>query len=68
MLRTCLAAAEVDGTVSVFLEPIALYHTADLHEPGDGAWLDAYDPPDRWAEHACPDRRAATSTATAATC
>ena len=47
MLRTCLAAAAVDGTVSVFLEPIALYHTADLHEPGDRAWLDAYDPPDR---------------------
>src|SRR6266545_2756366 len=27
LLRTCLAAAVVDGTVSVFLEPIALYHT-----------------------------------------
>ena len=27
MLRTCVAAAEADGTVSVFLEPIALYHT-----------------------------------------
>ena len=42
MLRTCLAAAAVDGTVCVFLEPIALYHTADLHEPGDGAWLAPY--------------------------
>ena len=41
MLRTCLAAAEVDGTVSVFLEPIALYHTQDLHEEGDGGWLGA---------------------------
>lgn len=41
MLRTCLAAAAVDGTVSVFLEPIALYHTRDLHSPGDGAWLSA---------------------------
>jgi 2-oxoisovalerate dehydrogenase E1 component len=38
MLRTCIAAARVDGTVSVFLEPIALYHTVDLHEPGDGVW------------------------------
>ena len=28
MLRTCVAAAKVDGTVSVFLEPIALYHDA----------------------------------------
>jgi 2-oxoisovalerate dehydrogenase E1 component len=25
--------------VVVFLEPIALYHERDLHEPGDGAWL-----------------------------
>jgi 2-oxoisovalerate dehydrogenase E1 component len=39
MLRTCLAAGRVDGTVSVFLEPIALYHTADLYESGDRAWL-----------------------------
>jgi 2-oxoisovalerate dehydrogenase E1 component len=39
MLRTCVAAAKVDGAVSVFLEPIALYHTRDLHEDGDGAWL-----------------------------
>lgn len=41
MLRTCVAAARVDGTVSVFLEPIARYHTADLYEPGDRAWLEA---------------------------
>jgi 2-oxoisovalerate dehydrogenase E1 component len=39
MLRTCLAAAAVDGTVSVFLEPIALYHVRDLHTDGDGRWL-----------------------------
>ena len=45
MLRTCAAAARVDGTVSVFLEPIALYHTRDLHEPGDGGWLSPDDPP-----------------------
>ena len=36
MLRTCVAAAKVDGSVCVFLEPIALYHTRDLHEQGDG--------------------------------
>ena len=34
MLRTCAAAAAIDGTVCVFLEPIALYATADLHEAG----------------------------------
>jgi 2-oxoisovalerate dehydrogenase E1 component len=39
MLRTCVAAAKVDGSVCVFLEPIALYHTRDLHEEGDELWL-----------------------------
>jgi len=42
MLRTCVAAAAVDGSVCVFLEPIALYHTTDLYEPGDGAWAVPY--------------------------
>ncbi len=37
MLRTCVSAARVDGRVCVFVEPIALYHTKDLH-PGDEAW------------------------------
>ena len=45
MLRTCLAAAEADARVCVFLEPIALYHTRDLHQAGDGGWLAPYDPP-----------------------
>lgn len=48
MLRTCVAAGQVDGTVSAFLEPIALYHTRDLHTEGDNAWLTAYPPA---AEH-----------------
>ncbi|MQY29122.1 transketolase C-terminal domain-containing protein [Nocardia aurantia] len=39
MLRTCVSAARVDGRVCLFLEPIALYHTRDLHRPGDDAWL-----------------------------
>ena len=43
MLRTCVAAASADGSVCVFLEPIALYHTRDLHEEGDGLWLGATD-------------------------
>jgi len=54
MLRTCLAAAHVDGTVCVFLEPIALYHTRDLHQPGDGAWMSPYAGPQRWAEDHVP--------------
>jgi 2-oxoisovalerate dehydrogenase E1 component len=44
MLRACLAAAVEQGQVSVFLEPIALYHERDLHEPGDRGWLGAYSP------------------------
>src|SRR4029078_10524690 len=36
MLRTCVAAAKVDGSVCSFLEPIPLYHTRDLYEDGDG--------------------------------
>ena len=39
MLRTCTEAARIDGRVCVFLEPIALYHTRDLHEEGDEGWL-----------------------------
>ncbi|HEX4929538.1 MAG TPA: thiamine pyrophosphate-dependent enzyme [Gaiellaceae bacterium] len=39
MLRTCLEAARADGAVCVYLEPIALYHTRDLYEDGDGEWL-----------------------------
>jgi len=41
MLRTCVEAAEREGRVCVFLEPIALYHTPDLHELDDGGWLAA---------------------------
>jgi 2-oxoisovalerate dehydrogenase E1 component len=42
MLRTCAAAAAVDGSVCAFLEPIALYHTRDLHSDGDGGWMAPY--------------------------
>ncbi len=41
MLRTCVAAAITDSTLSAFLEPIALYHQRDLYEPGDRGWLAA---------------------------
>ena len=54
MLRSCVAAAATDGTVSVFLEPIALYHTRDLHEPGDGVWTAPYAPPSQWAASHVP--------------
>ncbi len=47
MLRTLAALARVDGRVSVFLEPIALYMTKDLYEAGDGQWLTPYPAPDQ---------------------
>jgi 2-oxoisovalerate dehydrogenase E1 component len=47
MLRTLAALAKVDGRVTVFLEPIALYMTKDLYEPGDGQWLTEYPAPDQ---------------------
>ena len=60
MLRTCLAAASADGTVSAFIEPIALYHTRDLYEPGDGQWLAEYPTPQRWGATHVPIGRART--------
>lgn len=44
MMKTCVAAAKVDGNLAVFLEPIALYNTRDLLEEGDGGMMAAYDP------------------------
>jgi 2-oxoisovalerate dehydrogenase E1 component len=58
MLRTCVAAAALDGTVSVYLEPIALYHTRDLHQPGDGLWTAPYAPPEQWQRIHVPIGRA----------
>ncbi|KJV27734.1 thiamine pyrophosphate-dependent enzyme [Luteibacter yeojuensis] len=45
MLRTLAALAKVDGRVTAFLEPIALYMTKDLYEAGDGQWQFAYPAP-----------------------
>ena len=43
----------------MFLEPIALYHTRDLHEDGDDGWL-ARTPAGRWAQTHVPIGRART--------
>jgi 2-oxoisovalerate dehydrogenase E1 component len=42
MLRACLDAAAATGQVSVYLEPIALYHERDLYAAGDRGWLGPY--------------------------
>jgi len=58
MLRTCVAAARAAGGVCIFLEPIALYHTRDLHDDGDEGWLAPY--PDLAAQPGAPIGRART--------
>jgi 2-oxoisovalerate dehydrogenase E1 component len=42
MMHTCAAITHATGTLCVYLEPIALYHTRDLHEDGDDRWLAPY--------------------------
>ncbi|WP_206485089.1 alpha-ketoacid dehydrogenase subunit alpha/beta [Thalassotalea sp. G2M2-11] len=45
MLRTSVKLAHEQKRVVVFLEPIALYMTKDLHQEGDGLWTFDYQPP-----------------------
>lgn len=45
LLRTAVRLAYEEGRVVVFLEPIALYMTKDLHQPGDNGWLFDYPAP-----------------------
>lgn len=45
MLRECVRLALEEQRVVVFIEPIALYMTRDLHEPGDGLWTFYYPSP-----------------------
>ena len=47
MLRECVRLAREEQRLVVFLEPIALYPMRDLHEPGDGGWMNTYPEPDR---------------------
>src|SRR3954469_5246108 len=45
MLRECVRLALEEQRVIVFVEPIALYMTRDLHEEGDALWTSTYAPP-----------------------
>jgi 2-oxoisovalerate dehydrogenase E1 component len=54
MLRTAAALARVDGRVVVFLEPIALYMTKDLHDDKDGGWLFPYPGPREFVPFGAP--------------
>ena len=42
MMHACVAAAKAAGIVCIFVEPIALYHTRDLHDDGDDGWVATY--------------------------
>jgi 2-oxoisovalerate dehydrogenase E1 component len=42
MLRTCAREAWENGRVVIFVEPIALYMTRDLHEANDKQWTSAF--------------------------
>ena len=45
MLRECVRLAREEQRVIVFIEPIALYMTRDLHAEKDGLWTFAYPQP-----------------------
>lgn len=45
MMRQCVKLAQEQKRLVVFLEPIALYMTRDLHETGDNLWASEYVPP-----------------------
>jgi len=47
MLRECIRLAREEQRVVVFVEPIALYPMRDLHDAGDGVWMQTYPAPDR---------------------
>ena len=42
MLRTSVGQAHENGRIVIFIEPIALYMTRDLHTEKDGKWVNKY--------------------------
>jgi 2-oxoisovalerate dehydrogenase E1 component len=50
LMQEAVRLADEEQRVVVYLEPIALYHTRDLHQPGDGLWTFA----DPGPEHRLP--------------
>jgi 2-oxoisovalerate dehydrogenase E1 component len=45
MLRESVRLAHEESRVVIFVEPIALYMTRDLHGEGDGGWTSIYEAP-----------------------
>ncbi|WP_448568059.1 dehydrogenase E1 component subunit alpha/beta [Thalassotalea ganghwensis] len=50
LMRTSVRLAHEQQRVVVFLEPIALYMTKDLHQEGDGLWTFEYPAPEQASE------------------
>ena len=50
MLREAVRLAREEQRLVIFLEPIALYPMRDLHEPGDGLWMQRYPDPSQRLE------------------
>jgi len=50
MMRTSVKLAREQQRLVVFLEPIALYMTKDLHAEGDGLWMSEYVTPSAQAK------------------
>ncbi|WOH39279.1 thiamine pyrophosphate-dependent enzyme [Thalassotalea fonticola] len=46
MMRSCVKLAQEQQRIVIFLEPIALYMTKDLHQEGDGLWTSNYQLPE----------------------
>ncbi|HUP90969.1 MAG TPA: thiamine pyrophosphate-dependent enzyme [Solimonas sp.] len=51
LLQEAVRLADEEQRVVVFLEPIALYHTRDLHAPDDGLWSFADPGPEHRIAH-----------------
>jgi 2-oxoisovalerate dehydrogenase E1 component len=45
MMRASVRLAQEQQRMVIFLEPIAMYMTKDLHQEGDGLWTFEYKPP-----------------------
>ncbi len=51
MMRASVRLAQEQQRMVIFLEPIALYMTKDLHQEGDGLWTFEYQPPQLTDNH-----------------
>ncbi|MEH6649073.1 MAG: thiamine pyrophosphate-dependent enzyme [Motiliproteus sp.] len=58
MMREAIRLAREEQRIVIFIEPIALYMTRDLHQEGDGLWTNLYRPPAQQPEQPLQERSA----------